>query len=153
MTLIDSAGSVTTTTTDAGGAFGFAATLAAGTYTLQTVAPGYVPLTSVIVIPVNSFTVQLPVAGTTPPVTSVAVVIAGPSSLPVGSASQLTAVVQYSDGSRKDVTNVARWASTAPSVATVSISGLMTAYSAGTTTITAGFQDVSGSFDVTTSSH
>jgi uncharacterized protein YjdB len=48
------------------------------------------------------------------------------------------------------VTNVATWTSTSPSVAAVSVSGLLTAYSVGTTTINAGFKDVSGSLVVVT---
>lgn len=148
--LVDSSGNVLTTTTDATGAFAFGATLAAGTYVLQAAAPGYIATTSSIAIPVTAFTVQLPLPGTTS-VTTVGVVITGPATLTVGSTSQLTANVLYTDGTQKDVTNVAKWASTAPSVATVSVGGVLTAYTAGTTAITAAFQDVSGSFVTTIS--
>ena len=150
LTLIDLSGNVTTTSTDATGAFTFASTLLAGTYSLTAVAPGYVVSTSFVAIPVTSFTLQLPLVGTSP-VTSVGVVIAGQPTLKVGATTQLTASVVYSDGTQKDVTSVAKWSSTVPPVATISVSGLMTAYSAGTTAITAAFQDVSGSLNVTIS--
>jgi len=150
LTLIDLSGNVTTTSTDATGAFTFASTFLAGNYSLTAVAPGYVVSTSFIAIPVTSFTMQLPLVGTSS-VTTVGVVITGPSTLTIGGTSQLAASVLYSDGTQKDVTNVAKWSSTVPSVATISVSGLATAYSAGTTAITAAFQDVSGSLALTTS--
>jgi hypothetical protein len=150
VTLTDTLGNALTTTTNTAGAFAFDATLAAGTYTLQVSAPGYAASAAVMTIPVSSFTVQLPVAGVVP-VTTLAVVVTGQSTLAVGSSSQLTATLIYTDGTRKDVTGVATWASTVPNTATVSVSGLVTAYSAGTTVINAAFRDVSGSLVVTTS--
>jgi len=150
VTLIDTSGNALATTTNAAGAFSFATTLAAGTYTLQVTAPGYAGSTAVMAIPVDSFTVQLPRAGTAP-VTTLAVIIGGPSTLTVGSSSQLTATLVYTNGTRKDVTSVATWTSNTPNVATVSISGVLTANSAGTATIKAGFNDVSGTLAVTTS--
>ena len=139
-----------TTSTDATGTFSFAPTLLAGSYSLTAAAPGYVVSTSAVVIPVTSFTMQLPLVGTSP-VTTVGVVITGQPTLTIGGTSQLLASVVYSDGTQKDVTSVAKWSSTVPSVATISVSGLMTAYSAGTTAITAAFQDVSGALTVTIS--
>jgi len=150
VTLVDTLGNAVTTTTNAAGAFSFATSFAAGTYTLVTSAAGYAQSAAVMTIPVDSFTVQLPRAGTAP-VTTLAVVIGGPSTLTVGSTRQLTATLVYTDGTRKDVTSVATWASNTPNVATVSISGVLTANSAGTATITAGFNDVTGSLVVTTS--
>jgi carboxypeptidase family protein/Big-like domain-containing protein len=150
LTLVDASGNVTTASTDATGAFSFASAFPAGTYSLQAAAPGYVVSASSVVIPVTSFTMQLPLVGTSP-VTTVGVVITGQSTLTIGGTSQLTASVLYSDGTQKDVTTVAKWSSTVPSVATISVSGLVTAYSAGATAIAAAFQDVSGSLVVTTS--
>jgi trimeric autotransporter adhesin len=150
VTLVDSTGNVLNTTTDATGAFAFGATLASGTYYLQAAAPGYIATTSAIAIPATTFTVQLPLVGTSS-VTTASVAITGPATLTVGRTGQLTASVVYTDGTQKDVTNVAKWVSTAPSVATVSVGGVLTAYTAGTTTITATFQDVSGSFVTTIS--
>jgi hypothetical protein len=150
VTLTDTLGNALTTTTNAAGAFAFDATLAAGTYTLQVSAPGYAASAAVMAIPVSSFTVQLPIAGTAP-VTTLALVVTGQSTLTVGSSSQLTATLVYTDGTRKDVTGVATWASTVPNVATVSVSGLVTANSAGMTVVSAAFRDVTGSLVVTTS--
>ena len=150
VTLTDTLGNSLTTTTNTAGAFAFDATLAAGTYTLQVSAPGYAASAAVMTIPVSSFTVQLPVAGVVP-VTTLAVVVTGQSTLTVGSSSQLAATLVYTDGTRKDVTGVATWTSTIPNVATVSVSGRVTAYSAGTTVIAAAFRDVTGSLVVTTS--
>jgi len=150
LTLIDLSGNVTTTSTDATGAFTFASTLLAGNYSLTAVAPGYVVSTSFVAIPVTSFTMQLPLVGTSP-VTTVGVVITGQQTLTVGATTQLQASVVYSDGTQKDVTSVAKWSSNVPSVATISVSGLVTAYSAGPAAITAAFQDVSGLLIVTVS--
>src|SRR6266851_69713 len=61
-------------------------------------------------------------------------------SLTVGQTAQFTAVGTYGNAnhlSTQDVTSVVNWTSSAPSVATVSASGLVTAVGAGTTTITA----------------
>ncbi len=149
VTLVDSSGNVLTTTTDASGAFSFGVTLSSGAYSLQVSAPGYATSTSAIAIPVTNFTVQLLATGTPPPVTTITVNIGGPTTVRVGNVTQLTAAIVYTDGTQKDVTSVAKWASTVPSVATVSPTGVLTAYSAGTTTITATFQDVSGSFVTT----
>jgi hypothetical protein len=150
LTLVDSTGNATLGTTDATGAFSFP-NMAAGLYSLQTVAPGYVLSAASLTIPVASFTVQLAKQGTAP-VTTLTVAITGPSALSVGRSVQLMASVVYTDGTQKDVTNVATWRSTVSSVATVSSTGLMTAYSVGSTAITAAFQDVTGSLSVNTTS-
>jgi hypothetical protein len=147
LTLVDSSGNVTAGTTDAAGGFSFP-NLAAGTYSLQAVAAGYVTSAATLSLPVTSFTMQLAAEGSAP-VSTLTVAITGPATLAVGQSRQLTASVVYTDGSTKDVTNVATWKSTVSPVAAVSTSGLLTAYSIGTTAITAAFQDVSGSFQVT----
>lgn len=58
---------------------------------------------------------------------------------------QLTATGRYEDASERDVTAEAAWASSRPEVATVSAAGLVTPLGAGTTTVTASLQGVSGS--------
>jgi hypothetical protein len=151
LTLVDSSGNVMTAVTNAAGAFAFGVTLASGAYTLQTTAPGYVTSVGSISIPVTSLTVQLPLVGTSP-VTTVGIAITGQSVLTIGQTTQLMANVVYSDGTQKDVTTVAKWSSTNPSVAAVSLTGVLTAYSAGTTAVTASFQDVTGSLNVSTTS-
>jgi len=150
LTLVDASGNAVTATSDATGAFSFSS-LAAGMYSLQTTAPGYVMSAASISVPVTSFTVQL-AAERSAPVSTLSVEISGPSTLAIGQSRQLAANVVYTDGTRRDVTNVATWRSTTSPVAAVSSTGLLTAYSTGTTVITAAFQDVSGSFDVSASS-
>jgi uncharacterized protein YjdB len=150
VTLVDSSANVSTTMTDATGAFTFT-NLSAGTFELQASAPGYVVSDSTLTFPVSSYTVQLAREGSAP-VSTLTVAITGPATLTVGRNSQLTASVVYTDGTRKDVTSVATWKSAVSSVAAVSSSGLLTAYSVGTTTITAAFQDVTGSATVSTTS-
>ena len=147
--LVDSSGNVLNTSTDETGAFAFGATLVTGTYYLQAAAPGYIPSTSSIGIPVTSFTVQLLPLGTSPPVTTLSLSVGGPATLRVGSKTQLTATVVYTDGTQKDVTSITKWASTAPTIASTAEGGLMTAYAVGVTTITATFQDVTGSLITT----
>lgn len=69
-------------------------------------------------------------------------------SLAAGATAQLTATGSISHGSHPastvDVTNTANWASSATSVATVSSTGVVTAMSAGTTTVTASVQGFGG---------
>jgi hypothetical protein len=149
--LVDSSGNAMNAVSDSTGAFAFGVTLASGNYTLQTTAPGYRPSVAIIAIPATSLTVQLPLLGASP-VTTLAVNVTGQSALTVGQSTQLTANVVYTDGTQKDVTTVAKWSSTNPSVAAVSISGVLTAYFAGTTAVTASFQDVSGSLNVSVAS-
>ena len=70
-----------------------------------------------------------------------------PSSVDVGFTEQLTATGSYTDGSTQNVTTAANWTSSAPSVATIGPStGLVTAVSGGTVTISATI----GSISVTT---
>ncbi len=65
--------------------------------------------------------------------------------LPIGDTQQLTATVNYNDGTSKDVTSSATWTVGNSAVASVSTSGLLTASASGSTTVTA-------SIDGTTSS-
>ena len=149
--LVDSSGNAMNSVSDSTGAFAFGITLASGTYTLQTTAPGYRGSVAIVSIPVTNLTVQLPLVGASP-VTTVAIAVTGQSPLTIGQTTQLTANVVYSDGTQKDVTTVAKWSSTSPSVAAVSFTGVLTAFSAGTTAVTASFQDVTGSLNVSTTS-
>lgn len=69
-------------------------------------------------------------------------------SLAAGATAQLTAIGSIGHGKHpagsKDVTGVSTWASSVAGVATVSGTGLVTAISAGTTTITASMQGFGG---------
>ena len=59
--------------------------------------------------------------------------------------SQLTATANLSDSTSQNVTNTATWSSSNPAVASVSSTGLVTAVSFGTATITANYQGAQGS--------
>jgi len=82
---------------------------------------------------------------------SIAVTPANPS-IPVGLAKQFTASGTYSDGTNHDITAQVTWQSSNPSVATVNGSGLATAASAGTATITATSGSISANTILTVSS-
>jgi hypothetical protein len=69
--------------------------------------------------------------------------------LAVGSSQQCTATATYSDGSVRDLTSAATWASSDPSVASIASSGSMTALRGGIATVTASIGTVSGDFMVT----
>src|SRR6185437_1359336 len=73
--------------------------------------------------------------------------------LAVGQTAQFTATGVIGHGkhpsSSTDVTNMVAWTSSAPAVATISSSGLATAVSAGTTTITASMKGFSGTISAT----
>jgi trimeric autotransporter adhesin len=79
------------------------------------------------------------------PVLTSITVIPGNPSIPVGAYEQFTAVLNYSDGSTKDATSSVSWSSSAPSVTTLTSSGLASALAAGSTTIAATAQSVTGS--------
>jgi hypothetical protein len=70
----------------------------------------------------------------------------------LGSVRQFTATGTFLDGSTtsmQDITNVATWNSSSVGVATITISGAVTALKLGTTTITATWNSISGSTQVT----
>jgi len=73
--------------------------------------------------------------------------------LAVGQTAQFSATGTIGHGkhpsSSTDVTSVVAWTSSAPAVATISSSGLATAVSAGTTTITASMKGFSGNISAT----
>jgi trimeric autotransporter adhesin len=148
VTLTAASSAPLTTTTDATGAFSFSGLATSGTYTLQVVAAGYVPATTAIVIPVASFTINLTLD--TPPQPVAVLTVTGVASLgAVGQTSQLVATVTRPDGSIVDVTTVAKWSSSNTAVAQVSSSGLVTAFAAGVTTISATLTNETGALDVT----
>jgi hypothetical protein len=83
----------------------------------------------------------------TPYVTSIAV-IPDNTSVPVGAYEQFTAVLSYSDGSTGETTNLVSWSSSAATIATVTGSGVARALAAGSVTITASAESVTGSTPV-----
>jgi hypothetical protein len=149
VTLTDPSGTPQTTATNGSGAFSFSGLATSGTYTLQTVASGYVPATTPISIPVGSLTVNLALATTPQPLPVLSVT--GQASLSaVGQTSQLTATLTNPDGTASNVTSVAKWSSSNPAVAQVSSSGLVTAFSKGVTVISASLtSNETGSIGVT----
>jgi len=66
-----------------------------------------------------------------------------------GNSGQFTATGNYSDGSKKNLNTVAKWASTAPSIVTVNSTGLATTVASGTGNITATVGSIVGSAKVT----
>lgn len=75
--------------------------------------------------------------------------IAGPANMALGVSQQFTATATFSDGTTQDVTNVSTWSSASSSIATVTVSGLVTAKNLGTTNISAAFESVSDSSALT----
>jgi len=72
------------------------------------------------------------------------IAVSGNPSLTAGTSEQLTAEGTYSDSSTQTLTSQATWQSSNTAVATVSNSGMLTAVSAGSVTITATLGTVSG---------
>ena len=88
-------------------------------------------------------------APTAPAVTATSVTVGaagnGSTTLAPGETRQLFATASQSNGTTLDVTNLASWQSSAPSVATVSPSGLLTAAAEGSVDVTATYNSVKGS--------
>jgi uncharacterized protein YjdB len=70
-------------------------------------------------------------------------------SITAGATQQFTATATYSDGTTGNVTSTAAWTSSASSTATINTAGLATAVAAGSTTITASLNGVSGTAALT----
>ncbi len=81
-------------------------------------------------------------------------IVPNPISLAIGGGQQLTASGTYSDATTRDLTSVATWLSSSPSVAVVSNAsasrGLLTAVGSGSTTVTAAFQGITSTADTVT---
>jgi hypothetical protein len=80
------------------------------------------------------------------PAKTLTAVSASPStaSVPAGGNKQFAATATYSDGSTASVTTTATWTTANPAMATVNSSGLASAVSAGSTTVTAALSGMSG---------
>ena len=72
-----------------------------------------------------------------------------PLTLAAGQSSQLAASGAYGDGTTKDVTHDVHWSSSDPAIATVSLTGLVTAVAPGTATITGTLDGQSATLSVT----
>ena len=107
------------------------------------VAPGSASITvseSGITSPPLTLTVSLP--DTSPTISSIAISRSVITALAVGSTQQFTATALYTDGKIVDVTAQATWASSNPSIATVSSTGLATGVSPGKASISAFYSGV-----------
>jgi trimeric autotransporter adhesin len=71
------------------------------------------------------------------------------ASLPLDVSQQFTATATFSDGTSQDVTDVVSWSSQSSSIATITVSGLVTAKNLGTTNIVATFESASDSTSLT----
>jgi 6-phosphogluconolactonase len=84
----------------------------------------------------------------TPAVSSITVGPASPSVV-AGLTLSFTATAMYSDGSQKDVTGSATWASSATNIATISPAGMATGVAAGTSSVSASLNGVQGAATLT----
>jgi len=82
------------------------------------------------------------------PRTVSSLLVVGPTIVPTGQTSELTASASTSSG-KQVVTSGVTWQSSNPGVASVSDAGILTAIAPGTVTITASYQGVTGSLTVT----
>ena len=98
----------------------------------------------------GSISGQTTVTVTLPTLTSITITPSNPSQ-PVGAYQQLTALLNYSNGSTKETTNAVTWSSANPATASISNSGLAAALATGSTTITATSGSVMGSTTLTVS--
>jgi uncharacterized protein YjdB len=80
------------------------------------------------------------------------IAISGGASLAAGLSEQLSAQGTYSDNSMQTMTNQVAWQSSDTAVATVSSTGLLKSLKAGTVTITASTNSISGTAGVTVTS-
>jgi trimeric autotransporter adhesin len=71
------------------------------------------------------------------------------ASLPLDVSQQFKATATFSDGTSQDVTDVVSWSSQNSSIATITVSGLVTAKKLGTTNIAATFESTSDSTSLT----
>ena len=81
---------------------------------------------------------------------SITISPSNPSIAP-GTTTQLSALGKYDNNAQLNLTTLVVWTSTAPAVATVNSKGIVTAAAAGSTTIIATYQDMTGSAAVTAS--
>ena len=97
-------------------------------------------------------TITCTVTGGNPALQSITIYPSSPSIPQIGQTTQFIALGAYAPATtNNDLTGVATWASSNVAIATVSNSGLATAVSCGTTTITVEYQGVLGQTQLTVS--
>jgi uncharacterized protein YjdB len=107
-------------------------------------AKGIAPGTSSITASSGSISSSATLTVTNATVVSIAVTPAN-ASIPLGTLQQLSATGTFSDGTTQNITGTVTWSSSKNSVASITVSGLVTARNLGTVTITAASGSVSGS--------
>ena len=118
------------------GATGLASALAVGS---TSVSASFQSLT-------GSTTLTIATAG--PALQSISVTPVTPA-IAIGQNQQFTAIGTYSDGSTQDLSAAVTWSSTQPAVAAISASGLASALSGGSTTISAALGNISAGATLT----
>jgi uncharacterized protein YjdB len=102
------------------------------------------------VIEAVSGSISAKITFTVPPASLISISLSPPaSSVPKGSAVQLTATGVYADGSTGDVTGSVTWASSGSAIASVTSTGLVTGASLGTAMITATSGQIRGAETLT----
>jgi len=100
-----------------------------------------------VTVAVAGLTIACSNSSTSPStVSSITVSGAAPA---VGAAVQFTATAALSDGTTQDVTSLATWQSSDTTEATVSSTGVVTAIAAGNVNVTATYQSVTGTDQIT----
>jgi uncharacterized protein YjdB len=115
-------------------ASGIATGVSAGTTTITASVNGFTGVVSATA----SLTVTGGSGGTGPP-SSIAIIPSTQLVTTVGDTAQFEAIETTATGATVDVTNSATWGSSSPSIATIGTTGLATAVSLGTVTITANY--------------
>jgi hypothetical protein len=124
-------------------------TPATATISAAGVATGVAAGTTVITATSGGMSATAALAVTAPAVLMTIVVTPTNPAIAVGTTQQLTATGNYNDGSKKDLSATATWASATPAKVTVSPAGLATAVAPGTSIITATSGTVMGTTTVT----
>ncbi len=94
-------------------------------------------------------TLHITVTAPTPATPTVTAVSVSGSTPNVGASAQFTATASLSNGTSQNVTAQASWQSSAPSIASVSGSGVVIGVSAGDADITASYQNLTGRLRIT----
>ena len=117
---------------------GLATAVTAGTTTIKAVHGTIKATTILTVTAVGPTLVSITVSPTAP-------------SIAIGTQEQFTATGKYGDGSTQDLTQTAAWSSSAPSIASVSTTGLASTVASGQATIAAAVGAINGSTSLTIS--
>jgi hypothetical protein len=97
----------------------------------------------------TSATAPTPVTPSPPaPATATLVTVTVSGLAAISSNAQMTASARYSDSSTRDVTSLAAWESSAPSLATVSSTGAVTVVGTGDVELRATYQNIAGTMRV-----